>query len=481
MFETLTEKLTGVFRNLSGRGRISEANVREVMREVRTALIEADVNFNVARKFCDDVIAKALGQEVIKSLKPGDVMVKIVFDELAALMGPVDPNIPFVSPGPTILMLCGLQGSGKTTTCGKLARLIRDEKKKRPMLAAADLQRPAAIEQLRVLGQQLGVPVYTEDGSKDPVAVCRNAVRAAAKEGADVVILDTAGRLAIDEPLMTELKNVSKAVNPHQIYLVIDSMIGQDAVNTAKSFNEKLELDGVILTKLDGDARGGAALTVKAITGKPIKFVGVGEKLDRLEPFNPEQMAVRMLGQTDLLGIMQRARSAIDQEKAAQMQAEMAKGKFNLDMFADQLQQVKKMGSLQEIMGMMGMGQQLAGMDMDDAQIDRTVAIVRSMTPKEKKTPEIVEASRRRRIAKGAGVQPEDVSQLLKNFGQIKGLMERMASMSFMGRMGAIRELSKLDWASMGSKGLPQLKKVGDNTSEMRRKLKEKEKRRRKR
>jgi len=479
VFESLSNRLGDIFRNLRGRGKISEANVRDVMREVRTALIEADVNFQIARKFCDDVIAKAIGQEVIKSLRPDELMVKIVYDELAALMGPVDPNIPFVTPGPTVLMLCGLQGSGKTTTCGKLAKLIRDEKKRRPLMAAADLQRPAAVEQLKVLGQQLGVPVYSEDGSKDPVAVCRNAVNLARKEGHDVVILDTAGRLHIDEELMNELKSVAKTVGPHQIYLVVDSMIGQDAVNAAKEFNDKLELDGVILTKLDGDARGGAALTLKAITGKPIKFVGVGEKLDNLQAFNPEQMAIRILGRPDILGIVQLASQKIDQEKARKMQEEMSKGRFTLDMFADQLMQVKGMGSMQQIMGMLGMGGQLAGMDMDERELDRTIAIVRAMTPKEKVNPDIVEAGRRRRIAKGSGTAPEDVSQLIKNFQQVKVLMERMANMGMWQRMKAVKELASVDWASVGSKGL-QIKKTVDNSSELRRKMKEKDKRRRK-
>lgn len=480
MFETLTAKLNDVFRSLRGRGKISESNVREVMRQVRTALIEADVNFDVARKFCDDVVAKAVGEKVMQSLRPDELMVKIVFDELTNLMGPVDPSIPFVSPGPTVLMLCGLQGTGKTTTAGKLAKLIRDQHRKKPMLAAADLQRPAAVEQLKVLGTQLGVPVHAEDGAKDPVAVCRNAVRAATAAGADVVVLDTAGRVAIDEPLMEELRSVAKAVKPHQIYLVVDAMTGQDAVNVAKEFNAKLELDGVILTKLDGDARGGAALTVKAITGKPIKFTGTGEKLDRLEPFNPQQMAVRILGRPDIMGLFTRAQQAIDQEKARKMQEELSKGKFTLDMFAEQLTQVKSMGNLQEIMGMMGMGPQMAGMDMDDREIDRTIAMIRSMTPKEKLNPDLIEANRRRRIAKGSGTAPEDVSQLCKNFGQIKAMMERMAGLSMFGRMKAMKELASMDWAAMAGKGLPQVKKVVDDSSERRRKQKELEKRRRK-
>jgi signal recognition particle subunit SRP54 len=477
MFEALTTRLTEVFNSLRGRGKISEANVREVMRNVRTALIEADVNFEVARKFCDDVVAKAVGQKVTQSLQPDQLMVKIVFDELTALMGPVDPNIPFISGQPTVLMLCGLQGAGKTTTAGKLARLIRDDRKRKPLMAAADLQRPAAVEQLKVIGQQLGIPVYSEDGGKDPVAVCRNAVKEAVKQGCDTVILDTAGRLAIDEPLMAELKNVAGAVQPQQIYLVIDAMIGQDAVNTAKAFNERLELDGVILTKLDGDARGGAALTVKAVTGKPIKFCGVGEKLDKLEPFNPEQMAVRILGKPDLLALFRTAQTAIDQDKARQLQEEMAKGQFTLDMFVEQLQQVKKMGSITDIMKMMGMGSMFAGMDMDDRELDRTIAIVRSMTPKERRNPDVIEAGRRRRIAKGSGTNPEDVGMLVKNFNMVKPMMLRMSQMSLFGRMKAINELTKIDWTRV-KPGDISVKKPANDDNEQRRKMKEKLKRR---
>jgi len=337
VFESLTEKLNSVFKSLSGRGRITESNISDAMRDVRKALLEADVNYNIVKQFCKDVRDAALGAEVIKSLHPGQVLIKIVNDELTKLMGPVDTRIYFVSPGPTIILLAGLQGCGKTTTAAKLGNYLVS-KGKRPLMVADDLQRPAAIEQLKVLGEQTDIPVYSEDNSKDAVKVARHAVKHAKEQGNDVVIIDTAGRLHIDEEMMTEVANVAKAVSPHQIYLVCDAMTGQDAVNSAKEFNERLELDGVILTKLDGDARGGAALSVKAVTGKPIKFIGVGEKLDKLEEFHPDRMASRILGMGDVVTLVEKAQEQFDAEEAAKFQKKMAKGSFGFDDFLKQMQ-----------------------------------------------------------------------------------------------------------------------------------------------
>jgi signal recognition particle subunit SRP54 len=436
MFESLTEKFNSVFRSLAGRGRITEANVSDAMRDVRQALLEADVNYNVVKQFCKDVKEAAIGAEVIKSLHPSQVLVKIVSDELTRLMGPVDTKIYFVSPGPTIILLAGLQGGGKTTTAAKLAKYLL-EKGKKPLLVADDLRRPAAIEQLVVLGQQTNIDVYSED-SKDSIKVAKNSVKHAQKEGYDVVVLDTAGRLHIDEEMMTEVANVAKAVNPHQIYLVCDSMTGQDAVNSAKEFNDRLELDGVILTKLDGDARGGAALSVKAVTGKPIKFIGVGEKLDKLEEFHPERMAGRILGMGDVVTLVEKAQQQFEVEEAAKMQKKMAKGIFGFDDFLKQMQAVKKMGGIKDMLKMMpGMGNQLADMDIDDGQFQQMEGIVHSMTRRERREPDIIDSSRRRRIAAGAGVQPNDVSTLVKTFRRSRDMLKAMSG----GKLGALKNL----------------------------------------
>src|SRR4051795_199719 len=416
MFDTLTDKFNGIFRSLSGRGRISEENIREAMREVRTALLEADVNFKVVNDFIDHVIQKAIGQDVIKSLQPGQLMVKIVYDELVNLMGPVDTNIYFVTPGPTVIMMCGLQGSGKTTTCGKLAMYLLS-KGRHPMLAAVDLQRPAAVTQLRVLGEQVGVPVYADDSKVAEhgkvargaaVAVARNAIAEAKRNQSDVVILDTAGRLAIDQELMDELKEINSVVNPHQIYLVLDAMTGQDAVNSAKAFNEQLELDGLILTKFDSDTRGGALLSAKMIASKPVKFLGVGEKFDALEEFRPEGMAQRILGMGDILGLVTTAMENFDQEETAKLQAKMEKGTFTLEDFIAQMGQVKKLGPMGKVMGMIpGMKDMLKQVNMQEGDIERSLnrmrAMYDSMTPAERKNPDVIEHGRRRRIAKGAG------------------------------------------------------------------------------
>ncbi len=453
MFEGLTNKLNETFRNLSGRGRISEENIREAMRDVRTALLEADVNFQVVKDFCNSVVEKAMGAEVIKSLKPDQLMIKIVNDELTQLMGPVDSEIYYVSPGPTVMMLAGLQGAGKTTTCAKLAKLLT-KNGKRPLLVANDLQRPAAIQQLKSLGEQLDIQVYHED-TKNAVKVARNSISHAKKTGHDVVILDTAGRLHIDTELMDELGKVCNAVNPHQIYLVCDSMTGQDAVNSAKEFNEKLELDGVILTKLDGDARGGAALSVKAVTGKPIKFIGVGEKLDNLEPFYPERMASRILGMGDVVSLVEKAQEQFDEEEAVAMQEKMAKGSFTFDDFLKQMQGMKKMGGMKSLMKLMPGAGQMANMDVDDKEINRIEAIVHSMTRDERRDPDVIDASRRRRIAKGCGMQTHDVSGLVKTFKQTRQMMKAFSGMGMMGKMKAMKQMTSMDGlaAMMGGGG----------------------------
>src|SRR3954465_8026319 len=415
MLTALTDKLSGVFRGLSGRGKISEENVREAMRDVRTALLEADVNFKVVKDFTDRVLEKAQGQEVIKSLKPGEVMVKIVYDELVNLMGPVDTAIYFVQPGPTVIMMCGLQGSGKTTTCGKLAKFLVS-KGHQPMLAAADLQRPAAIEQLRVLGEQVGVPVYTDITKAAPhgqvakgaaVNVCRAAINQAKATGRDVVILDTAGRLHIDDELMGELGDINTQIKPAQIYLVLDAMSGQDAVNSAKAFNEKLELDGLILTKFDSDTRGGALLSAKMVTGKPVKFLGVGEKLDRLGEVRPEGMAQRILGMGDILGLVKEAYEKFDQEETAKLQEKMEKGQFTLDDFMAQMTQIRKLGPMGKVMGMIpGMNELTKQMGQSDGDVENQLnhmkAMYDSMTRAERRNPDVIEHGRRRRIAAGA-------------------------------------------------------------------------------
>ena len=438
MFESLSERLTGAFRSITGRGRISERNVADVMEKIREALLEADVSFAVAKKFCEDCRQKAMGAEVVKTLSPDQVMIRIVHDELVALMGPVDTAIPYVSSGPTIILMAGLQGSGKTTTCGKLARKIQSEGKL-PLMVACDLKRPAAIDQLETLGTQLNVPVYAQRDTQDVPAVAMAGIRRARELGRNVVILDSAGRLAIDDELMDEIARVAQVTEPHQIYLVVDAMTGQDAVNTARAFNDRLELDGVILTKFDSDTRGGAALSVKATCGKPIKFIGTGEKLDKLEAFRPEGIASRILGMGDVVELVRRAEENVDQEKAARLQEKMARGTFDLNDFMAQIDQMQRMGSFRDLLKLIpGAGAMLKQMDQsqfDDAEIRRMKAIVQSMTPDERARPEIVDASRRRRIAKGSGMQPADVSGLVKNFDSARDMMKAMSGMGMMDRM----------------------------------------------
>lgn len=472
MFDALSDRLSGIFRGLRGRGRITEENVSEVMREIRSALLEADVNLEVAREFCNEVQGKAIGAEVINTLKPAEVMVKIVHDELVRLMGPVDPKIPFVAPGPTVLLMAGLQGSGKTTTCGKLAKMLMS-RAKRPLLVAADLKRPAAIDQLEVIGGQVGVPVYTERDHKNPVKVCRNAIKHAKAKDCDVVILDTAGRLAIDDELMTELQQVAQATGPHQIYLVIDAMTGQDAVNTARIFNERLELDGCILTKFDSDTRGGAALSVKRITGKPIKFIGVGERLDALEEFHPERIAGRILGMGDILSLVEKAQQQYDADEAERLEKRMSSGKFTLDDFVIQLRKMRQMGSLKDLMKKIpGMGDMMGDADVDENELVKMEAAIQSMTPRERENPKMIDASRRRRIARGAGVDPADVSGLVKQFEPMRDMMKMMSGKGIMNRLKMLPQMSK----AMMSGGMPKLK---SKTTATKRVLSKKDKRRR--
>jgi signal recognition particle subunit SRP54 len=459
MFEALTEKFSDVFRKLSGRGRISEQNVRDGMREVRTALLEADVNYNVVRQFCDDVVAKAIGQEVIQSLHPGQLMVKIVHDELTSLMGPVDTRIYYVSPPPTIIMMAGLQGSGKTTTCGKLAKKV------------------LAGDQLTIVGEQVRVPVFKIEGEKNPVRVARKAVAWASENDHDVMIVDTAGRLHIDEEMMKQAEDIARAINPHQIYLVCDSMTGQDAVNSAREFNERLELDGVILTKFDSDARGGAALSVKAVTGKPIKFIGVGEKLDDLEEFHADRMAGRILGMGDIVSLVEKAQQQFDAEQAAKMQEKMAKGRFSLEDFLSQMRQMQKMGPLKEIVKMMGIGgDQLAGMGLQGNELSAMEAVILSMTPEERSDPSIIEASRRRRIARGSGTEPQDVSGLIKNFNMASGMMKQMAGMGMRDRMRFAQQVGQA-----GMMGMTPQFKVKKRSKRLTKKQRDKRKRKRRR
>src|SRR3954471_11570747 len=471
MFDALTDKFSNVFRNLSGRGKISEENIRESMKEVRTALLDADVNVNVVKDFTEKVVNKAIGQHVINSLQPGQLMVKIVYDELLELLGPVDTRIYFVQPGPTVLMMCGLQGAGKTTTCGKLAMYLQS-KGHHPLLAAVDLQRPAAVEQLRVLGEQVGVPVYTDPSKVAPhgqvargaaVAVARAAIAEAKKTGRDVVILDTAGRLAIDQELMNELKEVNKQLSAHQVFLVLDAMSGQDAVNSAKAFNEQLELDGLILTKFDSDTRGGALLSAKMITGKPVKFIGTGEKFDALEEFRPEGMAQRILGMGDIVGLVTTAMEKFDQDETAKLQAKMEKGNFTLEDFIAQMGQVKKLGPMSKVMGMIpGMSEMTKNVGMGGEDVERQMgrmrAIYDSMSAKERKKPDMLDGPRRRRIARGAGVELNEVSQFMKQFEMSRDMMRAVGGMGMMGKLKLMKGLMSGGLNNLGMPGGPMLK-----------------------
>jgi len=474
MFESLTRRFQDVFHQLRGRGKISAANVADAMHEVRTALLEADVQVQVAKKFCDDVLQKAMGAQVIATLHPDQVMVKIVYDELVQLMGPADPRIPFLTPGPTIILMAGLQGSGKTTTCGKLAKYILT-KGKRPLLVACDLKRPAAIDQLEVIGGQVGIPAYAERGHLNAVKVARNGILHARKTDRDTVILDTAGRLAIDEELMNEIAQIEQATTPTQVYLVIDAMTGQDAVNTAKRFNERLELDGLILTKFDSDTRGGAALSAKTVTGKPIKFIGVGEKLEALEEFHADRIASRILGMGDVVSLVEKAQQQFDADEAAKLQKKMSAG-LDLEDFLGQVKKMKSMGSMKDLMKMVpGMATQMDGMEIDENEIVKYEAIIHSMTPKERRRPELIEASRRRRIAKGSGTDPKDISGLIKSFEQVRDMMKAMSSMTMMDRLRSVTQL-----AGMAAKGIMPKFKLGSTVKKRQESQKDKRRRRNK-
>ncbi|MBI3866409.1 MAG: signal recognition particle protein [Planctomycetia bacterium] len=447
MFESISKGLENALSLFRGQGKLTETNVQLALRAVTQALLEADVNFTVAQEFTERVTEAAVGREVLKSLDPYQQFVGIVYHELVNLMGPVDHSLHLRRGELVVLMLCGLQGSGKTTTCGKLARMLQ-ESQWRPMLVAADLQRPAAIDQLKIIGEQLGVPVYSEPAGAGAVKVCQNGVAAARQaDNIDVVILDTAGRLHIDAELMQELEQIDLKISPQQILLVCDSMTGQDAVNSAKAFNEALELDGVILTKLDGDARGGAALSVKAVTGVPIKFIGVGEQLDKLEPFHPDRMAGRILGMGDVLTLVEKAQREFDAEQMALQQEKMMRGKFTLVDFRNTMGQIKKLGPLQQIMKMIpGMGkiaEVMGNSDIDpEEDLKQIEGIIDSMTPRERENPDLIDISRRRRIAEGSGTDPADINKLLKEFSQMSGMMQSMAGMSKLQQLRQIKQMA---------------------------------------
>lgn len=428
MFENLNERLEKSFKILKGQGRITEINVAETLKEVRRALLDADVNYKTAKEFTETVRDKAMGQDVLNAVKPEQMMVKIVRDELAVLMGGTAVDID-IKGNPAIILMSGLQGSGKTTFSGKLASMLKSKRSKNPLLVAGDVYRPAAIEQLKVLGEQIGVPVYAEEGNMDPVKIAKNAVQHAHQHGKDLIIIDTAGRLAIDEQMMDEIESIKKAVNPQEILFVVDAMTGQDAVNTAKEFNERLDFNGVVLTKLDGDTRGGAALSIRSVVNKPIKFVGTGEKLDAIDVFHPDRMADRILGMGDVVTLVEKAQEQYDEEKARQLQKKIAKNQFDFNDFIEQIQQIKKMGNLKDLASMIpGVGKQIKDLDIDDDAFKDIEAIIRSMTPTERSNPEILNGSRRSRIAKGSGTEVQEVNKLIKQFDETRKMMRKMTT-----------------------------------------------------
>ena len=426
-FEGLSSRLQEITKKIKGEARITESNMKDMLREVKLALLEADVNYKIVKEFISNVQEKALGQDVMKSLKPGEQVVKIVRDELTDLLGGTDSRINISSNPPTIIMLVGLQGAGKTTLAGKLSNYLRKQGKK-PLMVACDVYRPAAVKQLQVVGNQLNIPVYSEEGVQDAVGIARRAINTAISKLNDVVIIDTAGRLQIDDTLMQELVNIKNAVRPHEILLVVDSMTGQEAVNVAQTFNDKVGIDGVVLTKLDGDTRGGAALSVKKITGKPIKFAGVGEKLSDLEEFHPDRMASRILGMGDILSIVEKAEQALDLEEAEKLEKQLKKDKFDLDDYLAQLKQIKKMGSLSSILKMIPGMNKLKDIKVDDKEFIRIEAIITSMTAKERKNPSLLNASRRKRIANGSGTQVHDINKFMESFEMTQKMMKQMKS-----------------------------------------------------
>ncbi len=430
-FEGIASKLQNVFKKLTGKGRLSERDVKDAMREIKLALLEADVNFLVVKDFVKRVEARAVGTDVLESLTPGQMVIKIVNEELTNLMGSTNAKLEFGSKKPAVILMAGLQGAGKTTMCGKLAVLLRKQYGKSPLLCACDIYRPAAIEQLKVVGGKAEVPVY-EHGTQDPVKTAQEAVEEARRTFKDIVIVDTAGRLHIDGDMMDELKRIRDALEPAEILLVVDAMTGQDAVNVAKAFNETVPLTGVVLTKLDGDTRGGAALSVRAVTGKPIKFAGTGEKLTDLEAFHPDRMASRILGMGDMLTLIEKAEQAFDQKKAAELEKKMRTDSFTLDDFLDQMEQMKDMGSMEDILKMIpGMGGKLNGLEIDEKAMGRTKAIIQAMTPKERANPDILNASRRRRIARGSGTTIQDVNKLMNQFEASRKMMKQMTGGMF--------------------------------------------------
>lgn len=444
MFDNLIDRLDRSFRLLKGQGRITEVNISETLKDIRRALIEADVSYKVAKTFCDDVKKVAIGQDVIKSVKPGQMMVKIVHDELARLMGSSATDISLKG-NPAIVLVAGLQGSGKTTFSGKLANQLKNNRGKRVMLVAGDVYRPAAIDQLKVLAESIQVPVYTEEGVQDPVRIAENAVKKARSEQYDVVIVDTAGRLAVDEQMMKEIGNLKKALNPSEILFVVDSMTGQDAVETAKAFNDVLDFDGVVLTKLDGDTRGGAALSIKAVVNKPIKFISSGEKLDTLDVFHPERIADRILGMGDVVTLVERAQEQIDEEEARKLKKKLIKSQFDFNDFYQQIQQIKKMGNIKDLASMLpGVGRALKDVDIDNNSFKGVEAIIQSMTPFEKEHPEVINGSRRNRIANGSGTSIAEVNRLIKQFEQTKKVMKNVAGGGLRNRMAQMRNLRNM-------------------------------------
>jgi signal recognition particle subunit SRP54 len=435
MFDNLSDRLERSFKLLKGQGRITEINVAETLKDVRRALLDADVNYKVAKTFTDKVKEKALGEKILTAVKPGQMMVKIVHDELAVLMGGTNEDVN-IKGSPAVILLSGLQGSGKTTFAGKLSKLLKEKRGKSPMLVAGDVYRPAAINQLQILGEQIGVPVYTEEGNQDPVAIAKAGIKEAKKLGHDLVLIDTAGRLAVDEQMMKEIAAIKKAVNPNEILFVVDSMTGQDAVNTAKEFNETLNFDGVVLTKLDGDTRGGAALSICSVVDKPIKFISAGEKMEAIELFHPERMADRILGMGDIVSLVERAQEQFDADEARKLQKKIAKNQFNFNDFISQIQQIKKMGNMKELASMIpGVGKALKNLDIDDDAFKGIEAIIFSMTPFERENPSVINGSRRKRVAEGSGTTIQEVNRLLKQFDETRKLMKMMQGNKNLGRM----------------------------------------------
>ena len=429
MFDSLSGKLDKAFQLLKGHGRITEINIAETLKEVRRALLDADVNYKTAKDFTETVKQKALGQDVLTSLKPGQIMIKIVKDELTELMGGDSSEIDLTGK-PSIVLMSGLQGSGKTTFSAKLANFLRKKNSMKPLMVACDVYRPAAIEQLHVLGKDLDVEVYSEEENKDPVSIAKSGIKHAKSKGFNLVIVDTAGRLAIDEFMMTEISNIKKAITPQEVLFVVDSMTGQDAVNSAKAFNDVLDFNGVVLTKLDGDSRGGAALSIKSVVDKPIKFIGTGEKMDALDAFHPARMADRILGMGDVVSLVERAQQQFDEEEARKVQKKIAKNKFGFDDFLNQIQQIKKMGDMKDLVGMIpGAGKMMKDIDIDDDSFKHIEAIIHSMTPKERSNPALIDHSRKKRISKGSGTSLDDVNQLMKQFSQMNKMMRVMQTM----------------------------------------------------